>query len=306
LEFHYTALSFSGPEKSRFKYKLQNVDPDWIDAESRRVAYYSHVPPGKYQFRVIACNDEGVWNETGASIDFVLEPHAWQSWWFKVAGAVLVITGLGAIYSFRTVRSRHIEKLRMRIAADLHDEIGSSIGSISLLARKIHKTAPLTEEQSKDLGSIHRIAGQTANSIRDIVWFINPEYDTVQDLVLRMKDVAGTMLSTIPFQFVGPKENLTKKLPLDFRREIFLIFKEALANVIKHSRATSVCIQFSEDDGVWQLRIVDNGVGFDAGASYSGNGLKNLRRRAEKIDGTLLITSQPGTGAELVVRKRKL
>ncbi len=296
LEFHYTALSFRQPEKNRFKYKLEGVDADWVDAETRRVAYYNNIGPGSYRFRVTGCNNDGVWNEAGAELAFVLMPHFWQTWWFKSSIAAAIAVIVIGIYRLRIARLREIEKLRLRIAADLHDEVGSTVGSIAVLSEMLRDFGELGPQETKDITKINQLSMQTAISIREIVWFINPEYDTLHELLLRMKDVADNLLSGMSYRMETPKDNLSRRLPLEFRQNFFLIYKEALANVMKHSKASCVEIQISENRGEWHLSIQDNGVGIDSNVVTKGNGLKNLRRRAEKLNGTLDITSQYGQG----------
>jgi len=296
LEFHYTALSLQAPEKNRFKYKLEGVDFDWMDVGTRRVAYYNNIKPGHYRFRVIACNNDGVWNETGTIAGIILLPHLWQTWWFK-SGVVLCLGLLiFTIYQIRIARLKEIERLRLRIAADLHDEVGSTVGSISVLSEMLKDFGEVGDEERKDIVKINQLSMQTASSIREIVWFINPEYDTIHELLLRMKDVADTMLSGMSYHFESPKENLSRKLPLEFRQNLFLIYKETLANIMKHSQATCVEIQISEKEGTWRLFIRDNGVGFDPSSVNRGNGLKNLRRRADKLNGKLEVKSALGHG----------
>ncbi len=305
LEFRFTALTLLAPERSRFKYKLEGLDKDWIDAGTRRSAHYNNVYPGNYRFRVLACNSAGVWNRNGATLAFSVSPYFWQTWWFKVLLFLGVCLAAAGLYQVRIARLREMERLRMRIAADLHDEIGSSVGSISLLARKIQKEGSLEEQPKNDLSSIHRIATQTANSIRDIVWFINPQYDTVQDLLLRMKDAAGAIAGDMKLTFTGPQENLSRKLSPDFRRNLFLMFKEILNNAAKHSRATAADIIILDQQGVWVLMVRDDGVGFDLNAATSGSGLKNLQQRAEKLGGSLEIRTQPGGGTTIIFSTNK-
>lgn len=300
LEFHYTALSFPAPEKNRFKYKLEGVDGDWVDAAGRRVAYYNNIPPGNYRFHVMACNNDGIWNETGAVLSFILLPHFWQTWWFKVAIAAVGVASLVGLYKLRVAQWRKLENLRVRIAADLHDEVGSSLWSISLLSDLLQKNQSLSEDDRGDAAEINRIARQTANSVRDIVWFIKPEYDTMQDLVLRMRDVAGTLLIGIEHRFQNTQSDMSRKLPLDFRQNVFLMYKEILTNIAKHSKATCVDIDISENQNVWRLQIRDNGVGFNPADAHNGSGVKNLRRRAEKLKGQLQISSRSGAGATVI------
>jgi ligand-binding sensor domain-containing protein len=296
LEFYYTTLSFRAPERNQFKYKLEGVNADWVEAGSRRVAYYHNIAPGDYRFRVLACNNNGIWNEEGATAEIVLLPQVWQTWWFRLGlagGMGLIFLGL---HRFRLARLREIERLRLRLAADLHDDVGSNLSTISLLSRRAQKQHSQGQMTGEDLAAINRISRQSANAIREIVWFINPEYDTMQDLVLRMKEAADPILAGIEWNFQSPPTGLSHKLTLQFRQNLFLLYKEALTNIARHSRASRVDIKIEANDRAWQLTIHDNGVGFDPGASHSGNGLKNLRLRAMKLNGELTVESHPGQG----------
>jgi signal transduction histidine kinase len=243
------------------------------------------------------------------------------SWWtLSRLLWTLVILGLIVLASFAWVlalRKRVQEQMgvieqkvqrevmveeRTRIAADLHDEIGSSLWSILLLSQMAQKHDAMGTNERRDLAEINRIAQQTARSIRDIVWFINPEYDTVADLVLRMKDAAATMLAGIEYRFEHPQLNPGETLSLDFRQNILLIFKESLTNIVKHSGATRVDITFSEEHGSRTLSIQDNGAGFNTQTITSGTGLKALSRRAARLGGTLEIVSEPGHGTIMWIR----
>ena len=289
------------PERNSFKYKLEGVDLDWVEAGSRRVAYYNNIYPGEYRFHVLARNSDTAWGEPGALVDIILLPHVWQTWWFKVALAAVLGLVFFALHRLRLARVREVEALRLRIAADLHDDVGSNLGTISLLSRKVQKDGAVREGEQEDLAAINRISMQTANSIREIVWFINPEYDTMQDLVLRMKEAAYAGPAGIECHFQTSEVGLSNHLPPQFRQNFFLLFKEALANATKHSSASRVDINISQKDHLWQLSVRDNGKGFDSAAAHSGNGLKNMRLRAAKLKGNLEITSHPGRGTEVLL-----
>jgi ligand-binding sensor domain-containing protein len=295
LEFYYTALSFRVPERNRFKYKLEGVNADWVDAGSRRVAYYHNLGPGSYHFRVIASDNNGIWNESGAVAEILLLPHVWQTWWFRLALAAGVGLMFLGLHLLRLGRLREIERLRLRLAADLHDDVGSNLSTISLLSRRLLKQADAAAP-SEDLTAINHISLQTANAIREIVWLINPEYDTMQDLILRMKDAAETILAGIDCHFEISPPNISRKLTLQFRQNLFLLYKETLTNVARHARASRVEINLTEDEAGWRLGVRDNGIGFDPQAGYAGNGLKNLKLRARKLNGVVTIGSEPGRG----------
>jgi ligand-binding sensor domain-containing protein/two-component sensor histidine kinase len=306
MELRYTALSFNAPEKNRFKYKLEGVDTEWKEAGTRRFAYYSNLRPGNYRFRVNACNNDGVWNGMGDLAVITMLPHFWQTWWFTPVMVAVIAALVWAVYRTRQNHLNAMERLRLRMASDLHDEVGSNLGSISLISRLMQQQhQSLGEEEKRDLALIHRLSAETANAIKDIVWFTNPEYDTVADLLSRMEDESRTLLVGIDCQFHSQADDLTRKLPLDFRQNLFLLLKEALANIIKHSRATKVEISISTEKDIWSLRIGDNGVGFNPQVPHRGNGLKNLRRRAAAIGGSLQIESTAGNGTQLTFTTQK-
>ena len=300
IQFQYTALSLAAPEKIRFRCQLTGFDPDCVDVGGSRRAAYTKVPPGRYRFHVLACNNDGLWNESGASLAFVVAPFWWDTTLFRLAALVVAGSVAAGLHRLRQARRREIEQLRVRLAGDLHDELGSSLWSITLLSGMLQKHGQMGEEERRDLGEIHRIATQTSNAIRDIVWLINPAFDTVQDLVLRMKDFAGTILRGVECRWHCEGVDLSRRLTLNFRQNFFLAFKEALTNVAKHARATEVDIRLEEQPGLWKLSIRDNGVGFKPSAPAKGFGLISLQRRAENIGGTLWIESEPNRGATIV------
>ena len=300
LQFQFTALSLTAPGKVAFRYQLEGFDREWSEVTASRSARYPKVAPGQYKFRVIARNNDGVWNETGASVALVVTPFWWATLWFRFGVGAATVLALAGLYRLRQTRQREIERLRVRIASDLHDDIGSSLWSITLLSRMLACHGTLSPEEHQDVDEIHRIAVQSSNSIRDIIWLINPAFDSLQDLVLRTKDFAGTALRGVEYRLRCEGADLSRKLPLDFRQNLFLLFKESLTNIARHARATVVEIEIEEMPAWWRFSIRDNGVGFDPASVTSGNGLKNLRARARKMGAALEIQSRPGSGTTLV------
>ncbi len=287
LEFRYAALAFRAPEENRYRYKLEGVDSRWVEADGRQIAHYNNIYPGHYKFRVLACNSDGVWNTAGASLGVWLLPHFWQTWWFKPALAVLAAGALIVIYKIYSNRRQEIDRLRIRIAADLHDEIGSNLASISLLSQLGLKSQP--NGASSELSEINRIALFTANGIREIVWFINPDYDTTGEMVARMKEVAAQMLIGMTYRFDSPSSHGSRALSPEFRRNVFLIFKEIMHNIVKHSQAAQVEIALWEAQGMLHIRVSDDGRGFDPAAVRRGNGLRNIRLRTGNLGGKVEI-----------------
>jgi signal transduction histidine kinase len=253
----------------------------------------------------MAANNDGVWNEAGASLAFQVVPFWWQTRWFLILGgftAAGFVGGAARLWTARRYRQRMaelqhqhaLERERNRIAADLHDDVGSNLGSIALLSASARKHA--SGEAAEDFLEIQQIAESTAESMRDIVWFINPSEDELQQLVLRMKETAAWLLGEISWEFDAPPALPSGKLSTEFKRHFFLIFKESLHNVRKHSRASRVRIELGAAEGHVSLFIMDNGVGFADSDAHAGLGLNSMRRRATSLGWRLVIGNDAGSG----------
>ncbi|MGN6386474.1 MAG: sensor histidine kinase, partial [Verrucomicrobiota bacterium] len=302
IQFRYAALSFAAPEKVRFRCKLAGFDDDWIDAGGSRTMRYAKVPPGTYDFQVTACNNDGIWNEEGAVIALIVAPFWWETIWFRVGAALVACSVFSGIILVQRQKRLEIERLRVRIAGDLHDEIGSSLWSITLLSKMLQQGGTLGEEEKRDAGEIHRIASQTSNALRDIVWLINPGLDTLQDMVLRMRDFLSATVRGMEVHVTADQADLSKKLSLETRQCFFLIFKEAVTNAAKHGQADRLEIHLAESQGVLEMRGKDNGVGFDATCASRGHGIPSLKRRAQTVGGEIRIVSASGQGTEVTMR----
>ena len=291
LEFQFTALSYTAPDNVRFQYRLAGLQTEWQDAGPNRFSTYNYLPPGDYQFQVRAANNDGVWNETGAGVEFELLPHFWQRGWFR-ALVVLAISGLiWLAYYIRMERLRELERLRLRIARDLHDDVGANLASMALIAEAMEK-----QPAFGDPADLRRIALNTIDSLRDIVWFIDPARDRLGDLVTRMRDTAPLLLTGMSHEFEASVPNPDLHLPPAFRRNVFPIFKEALHNAASHARARRVRIILTSHDGVLRLQVQDDGIGFTEASITPGNGLRNLRRRAAEMHGSVRLQTAPGQG----------
>lgn len=291
VEIHYTALSLSAPRQVRFRYRLAGLDPRWIEAADQRVAYFSHLPPGRYTFEVTACNNHGVWNDKGARLAFQVLPLFWQTTWFKLLVGMVAATMIILLYRVRLVRLRAIALLRQQIARDLHDEVGANLGSISLLTEVMeHRPQP------GDLAQIRSTADQTVDTLRDLVWIINPSHEYLADLVARLRQIAAIMLTNVAYEFVAGQQLNHVKLSLELRRNVPPLFKEVLNNIRKHSQATHVVIQLYCQAGSLVLEVTDDGVGFDVAKKRAGDGLKNFQHRATEMQAVLTLTSQPRNG----------
>jgi signal transduction histidine kinase/ligand-binding sensor domain-containing protein len=321
LEFHYTGLSFIAPEKMRFRYLLDGWDHDWVDAGGKRVAEYSYIPPGNYTFRVRACNSDAVWNEAGASFAFTLLPHFWQRIWFRAAvalAAVALIAGAALALARRRLRRKleiiqrqqAVERERTRIARDIHDHLGANLTRISLLSQSAQGELSNPGQAAIQLDRIYDTALDLTRALGEIVWAVNPRHDTLDSLASYLGNFAQEYLMSLNIRC---RLDVPLNLPLwpitaEARHNVFLAFKEALHNVVKHAGATEVSVVLETHDRGFTLLIRDNGRGFDVEAVESasapqhpgrGNGLKNIRQRLEKIGGRAEIQSAPGTGTRI-------
>ncbi|MEY2429741.1 MAG: hypothetical protein QOJ40_2626, partial [Verrucomicrobiota bacterium] len=240
LEFHYTALNLQAPENSRFRYKLEGVDLDWVDAGARRVAYYNNIPPGNYRFRVIASNKDGVWNQAGATLPLVLRPHLWQIWWLRALAALLVIGAAGATARYLTTKrmqralerleQKHaLEKERGRIAKDIHDDLGSSLTRITMLGERAEEGLVRHENVEPHVRKIVASARHTVQSLDEIVWAVNPENDSLEGLVEYISHYADEFFedTDVLCHLEIPVELPDVSLAAEVRHDLFLVVKEA-------------------------------------------------------------------------------
>ena len=300
FEFQYTALSFTAPEKIQFRYQLEGFDKNWIDAGARRLAQYTNIPPGNYTFRIKACNNDGLWNEAGAAFLFRIRPYFYQTRWFYGLVAAVIALSIWQFHKYRVKRVLEIERIRTRIATDLHDDIGAGLSQIAILTEVARKDLQKPETPVR-LNQVMQTAQELMESMSDIVWAVNPARDNAEDLVHRMRKFANDILSAgdTELHFHSIESDKTKKLTPDFKRHVYLIFKECINNAAKHSQCKSVTVDMNLNRGRMLLTIQDDGKGFDMSNSYDGNGLKSMRTRAGLLGGTFRFSSEPGKGTSM-------
>lgn len=315
LEFHYTALSLQEPEKNRFKYKLEGFDPEWVDAGPRRVAYYDNLSPGSYKFRVIACNNDGAWNEAGLGVALVVLPHFWQTAWFFTIITLVAVSVLAGSVRHLTSRKLHlelavleqqhaVEKERSRIARDMHDDLGARLSEVLLLSDLTRKNGGKPEEVRALTGKISRAARDLVDSLDALVWAVNPRNDSLDRFADYVAETSALYLETSGIRCVFELPPRLPALPLssEVRHNLFLVVKEALHNIVKHADASEARISLCIENDILSLHIADNGRGFpDSAYSRSGNGLINMEDRMKKIGASFHIAKRPGNGTLIAV-----
>jgi ligand-binding sensor domain-containing protein/signal transduction histidine kinase len=312
LEIHYTALNFPAPREVQFKYRLEGHETAWTEAGDTRVAYYNKVPPGNYRFHIIARNEDGVWNEAGDALEVTVQPQFWQTWWFRTAVILgLVGTVIAVVRYLSTQKLRRqlqqqasLEKERSRIARDLHDQLGANLTQVGLLGEMAEADKNSPAEIESHAQQISQTARETTRSLDEIVWAVNPSNDTLEGLVNYACKYAQEYLALAGLRYRAdvPAQLPAITIPPEVRHNIFLTFKEAVNNVVKHAQASEVRVRLQLQPGNFALSIEDNGRGLggrDANAAPARNGLRNMRKRMKDIHGEFSIS--PGTGGGTIV-----
>jgi signal transduction histidine kinase/ligand-binding sensor domain-containing protein len=301
LSFELAALSYTNPEQNRYAHLLEGFDRDWVDAGTRRFVRYTNIPPGDYVLRVRGSNNDGVWNTEGAALELSVAPPYWETTWFRMLVLAAFGGALALAYRRRVARLLEVERLRLRIAGDLHDDVSSNLAGIAVASEMIQRSPALGDAERRQLARITDTARRMVGDLRDIVWLVDPGRDRLDDLLTRMRELAGALLPDVRVTFRAAGSLADDRLSIAFRRQVFLTYKEVLHNVARHARATAVTIGVTGDDGRLSVRVEDDGVGFDAGRDGNGFGLQSLRRRVQELDGEFRIESEPGRGTIVLI-----
>lgn len=309
LEFRFVGLSFSAPEKTTYRARLKGLSDSWRELGNQRVAAFEAVPPGKYTFEVMAVNGDGIRSVDTARISVIVKPHFWESPWFYLTAGIFVISAaagtgwFGARMRMKTriqalkIRNAR-EAERARIARDLHDDLGASLTEISILAALAAEDALQTPLQPS-LDQLSAKAKHVVSGLDEIVWAVNPREDTLRSLVEYLAAFAREFLdiARIPLRVDIASEIPDVQLAASQRHGVFLAAREALNNIVKHSGAKEVNLHASIHEGVLEIRVADNGCGFEPDyAAGEGNGLGNLQSRMGEAGGTCRIETHPGQG----------
>ena len=323
LEIRYTGLSFIKPENVRFKYKLEGVDKDWVEAGARRSAYYSHLPPGAYTFKVIAANSEGVWNDGGASLSLVVRPPFWRTWWFFTL-AILFVAGTAIlVYERRLVRLRRAhaaqesfsrqliesqEQHRKRVAGELHDSLGQSLAIIKSRAA-LSLSQPADHEKAiEQLEEISAAAVYAIEEVREIAYNLRPYH---LDRVGLTKALETMLKKTVDSNVIKLKleiDNVDGIFEKESEINLYRIVQESISNVIKHADATEATVAVKRNESEIEISIHDNGRGFNPVAvsirepGRGGFGLFGIAERVRMMSGQHVVHSAPGAGTTVIIK----
>lgn len=302
VSFQFAALNYYRNSENNYAYKLEGINKDWVYCGDRRFINYANLSPGHYLFRVKVANSFGVWSSEDAQIKFSIATPWYKTWFFYFVVILLLGALIYLIYRYRLQQAIELQSVRNSIARDLHDEIGSNLSSISLFTEVARDN---NSENSSNVSSLlQKISEYTQNSqeaMNDIVWMINTRNDRFENIIIRIRVLAGELLEAknIDFELHFDERLNQLKMGMNERKNFYLIYKEGLNNIVKYSKCTKVWIDLSLNHSQVILRIKDNGIGYNQAEVSSGNGLINMQKRAEVLKGILNIESKPGIGTTL-------
>jgi signal transduction histidine kinase/ligand-binding sensor domain-containing protein len=307
LEIEFYGVSFREAGALRYQYRLQAVDTEWSRPSPERTVHYSRLSPGRYEFQVRAVTDEGLTGVTPAAMQFVILPPLSERAWFRgalVLGVLLVVFGA---HRYRLARALGLERVRMGIAADLHDDIGGSLSRISIQTEvACREVAALGDQPVRRLAGIAESARGVVDALDDVVWSVDPRRDDLASVLRRIREYADDLLCGSGVRWTYAASPAVDRVRLDpqARRSLFLLLKEAVTNVARHAHARSVSLKIQLATRELRVELHDDGDGFDPTVLEHGHdsdrqGIASMRTRAERLGARLVIETSPGSGTTL-------
>ena len=305
VNIDFVGLDFGSGETLRYQYLLEGADRDWSSPTDQRSVNYPNLAPGRYRFMVRALNAEGLASTAPAALTFRVFPPVWRRWWFLTLSVIVIGLAIYAAHRQRVARLVELERVRTRIATDLHDDIGANLSLIAMLSEVARGQLQGDDSRLKEwLSTIATTSRDTVDSMSDIVWAVNPKRDHLRDLTRRMRRFADDILAArnIELQFKTPEANPDLKLGADLRRELFLIFKESINNLARHSGCTIASVELNVEAGWLVLKMIDDGKGISQAQIADGTGLGSMRQRAERFGGSFEVSDQAEGGTRVTLK----
>jgi ligand-binding sensor domain-containing protein/signal transduction histidine kinase len=316
VQINYGGISYLNGKNLKFKYILAGIDNNWAFAGTRRQAFFTHLPHGSYKLKVVAITPDGTESERAAIISFIILPYFWQTLWFQIIAAVAVIGFITFYLRFyfkqkykRKVKiieaEAALERERMRISKDMHDELGASLTKISLMSDLATRNLAKPDQLKDDLNTISAASRNVASSMDEIVWAVNPKNDTLEKTIFYFVQYIEDYFSSTEIEFVIdiPDPVPVRFIHAELRHNLFLVIKEAVNNVVKHSRADKVQLKILIDNSLFVLQLEDNGKGIDfSSIDQFSNGLKNMKKRIEDFEGSIEIINCSPQGTRIVIK----
>jgi streptogramin lyase/anti-sigma regulatory factor (Ser/Thr protein kinase) len=310
LQFEFFGLGAGASDGLRYEYRLEGADRTWNPPTAQRDVNYASLSPGRYRFVVRAIAADGALSRTPATVEFTILRPMWQRWWFRSGGVLSVILIVFAVHKYRVARLLALERVRMRIAADLHDDIGGSLSRISIQSEvACREAAALGAQPVRRLAEIAESARGLVDALSDVVWSVDPRRDDIASVLRRIREYADDVLlgSGVRWTYTASPNLESAKLDPEARRNLFLLLKEAVTNVARHAHARSVSLDVELTNRDLRAELRDDGQGFDPSVrdgedQPERHGIASMRSRADRLAARLTIESSPGHGTRLSLR----
>jgi ligand-binding sensor domain-containing protein/two-component sensor histidine kinase len=307
IQFHYAGLSFVAPKKVRYRYKLVGFDQQWVDAGTQRTAYYTNLAPGRYSFKVMAANQDGLWSANAAVIPFMVLPQFYQTWWFRIVMGITLVLLAYLVYwlRVRTVRAQFQAVLgeRTRIAREIHDTLAQGFAAVSLQLEVVSQLLPTSVEAArKSLDSARALVRTSLDEARASIWDLRSQSSEQETLATRIRKMADQVSASRGIKTQLQVNGIYRPLPSEVEAEIEKIAREAVTNAVRHSGAAAITLRMTYDARDFEMTVRDNGKGLTGTPPDEGRGhfgITGMRERAAKINGRLEITSEPEKGTEV-------
>lgn len=310
FSINFIGLHYTDPKKNSYEYMLSGYQNEWTKSGNTNRVNFTQLPPGEYEFKVKALNNDGIPADKIDSLKIKISPPFRQTIWFYAIIVSLVLIAFWIIHLFRLRMKldqvKEIEKIRKEIASDFHDELGHKLTTISWFSEILQKKLkPEEKELNAYLGKIKDTSGTLYHTMKDLLWAMDPAKDSVEDLYFQIKEFGESLFDQTGVEFTAgdPPEGLDEKnIPLAFKRHVLLIFKEIMHNSFKHSKGDKVALNVFRENNHVTLSFNDNGKGFETNPETMGYGLRNVEKRTDLINGKLIIeSSTTGTNIKLEV-----
>ena len=302
ISIYFKGISSSGTDGIRYSYQLEGLGNLWSTPSPNDFVSFARLPPGKYIFKVKAQLPNTDWSDP-AVFSFEIKKAFWQTWWFYILVGIGLSAGIYLLFRYRLKQKLNLLEMRNRISQDLHDEIGASMSGINLLSQIASEKLENNKagEAAEYLGKVKNYTQDVIEKLSDMVWIFNPQNDNIERLLLRLKSfsIPVALSKNIQMHFVTGKESEITNLSIRQRKAIYLISKEAFNNSFKYSGCSNIYYSLSARGSKWLLRIQDDGKGFSESSAVEGNGIKNMRARAEEVKAAIKIDAEPGKGTTI-------
>jgi ligand-binding sensor domain-containing protein len=304
VTIYFSGINYSNPERNIYHYRIKEQHNEWISLGNQNTFQLTELPPGTYTLQIKAANENGVLSAP-AELEIIFLPKWFQTWWFYSLLLIITATGIYSLFRYRLRQKINLLEMRNRISQDLHDEIGASISGINLLSQIASEKLENNklDEAAAYLFKVKNYTQDVIEKLSDMVWIFNPQNDSIEKLLQRLKSFAISIASSknIKMHFVTDKESESINLSIRQRKAIYLISKEALNNMFKYASCNNIYYTLSARGSKWVLRINDDGKGFNIEKNSTGNGLKNMQARADEIGADFNIESQIGAGTNITL-----